>query len=57
MVRLDLGCGSRKMDGFIGIARFVMSRADIVAELSSITNLPTLLQEKFRNDLILSNWH
>jgi SAM-dependent methyltransferase len=36
MLQIDLGCGSRKQPGFVGIDRFAMPGVDIVADLDSV---------------------
>ena len=34
MVRVDLGCGNRKPEGFIGVDRYALTGVDIVADLN-----------------------
>lgn len=38
-VRIDLGCGKRKQDGFIGIDRFPMPEVDILADIDTVLPL------------------
>lgn len=38
-VRIDLGCGKRKQEGFFGIDRFPMPEVDILADIDSVLPL------------------
>ena len=35
LVRIDLGCGYRKAEGYLGIDRFHLPEVDIVADLDN----------------------